>query len=318
MISGENFHVETADSGERLDRFLVKKCPELSRSQLKQWIESGHIRLNGQTAKPSHLLKLGETVSLVPPPLQLPQIEAEAIPLDILYEDEDLIVLNKAAELVVHLGAGVKSGTLVNALLHHCKDLSGIGGVARPGIVHRLDKGTSGVLVVAKNDRTHQQLSAQFQSRQVEKTYLAFVWGEPRDLSGTFAQPLGRSSANRKKISSKSSRLREAVTQYRLLKKWGPISLLELHPRTGRTHQLRVHLSEAGHPIVGDPLYGKRHKKDPRLESTLAAWLEERPFQLLHAARLSFRHPTRGLKMDFEAPMREEMLELQKKLGVPS
>src|SRR5262249_10278023 len=225
----------------------------------------------------------------------------------ILFEDEDLLVIDKAAEMVVHLGAGAHSGTLVNALLHHCRDLSGIGGVARPGIVHRLGKGASGLLGVAKNDRSHHQLAAQFQSRQVEKTYLAFVWGTPRDFAGTIDAPLGRSDRDRKKISSRGRRLRSAVTRYQVLKSWGACSLLELKPETGRTHQLRVHLALLGHSIVGDPSYGARRGQSSRCSLSVQKKISLLRFQLLHAWKLGFIHPKTGRKMQFEAPMREEM-----------
>jgi len=306
--------VEAKHAGERLDRYLAAECPGISRSQLKQLIEAGDVTVEARAAKPSHKLRVGERVILTVPPPEAPALIPEDIPLKVLYEDADLLVLDKPAEMVVHLGAGVKRGTLVNALLHHCKDLSGIGGVARPGIVHRLDKGTSGLLVVAKNDRAHQGLSSQFQSRRVAKTYLAFVWGRPRDASGKIDLPLGRSERDRKKIASHGRKLRPAVTRYRVLKRWPAVSLLELKPETGRTHQLRVHLAELGHPIVGDPTYGRRQLKASELSPALTAILKETPFQLLHAWRLSFVHPVSGKEISFEAPMRAEMEAFQKLL----
>ncbi|MCC7345170.1 MAG: RluA family pseudouridine synthase [Deltaproteobacteria bacterium] len=306
--------VEAKHAGERLDRYLAAECPGISRSQLKQLIEAGDVTVEAKAAKPSHKLRGGERVMLTVPPPEAPALVPEDIPLKVLYEDADLLVLDKPAEMVVHLGAGVKQGTLVNALLHHCKDLSGIGGVARPGIVHRLDKGTSGLLVVAKNDRAHQGLSSQFQSRRVAKTYLAFVWGRPRDASGKIDVPLGRSERDRKRIASHGRKLRPAVTRYRVLKRWPAMALLELKPETGRTHQLRVHLAELGNPIVGDPTYGRRHLKASELSPELTAILQETTFQLLHAWRLSFEHPVTGKVMSFEAPMRAEMETFQKLL----
>ncbi len=306
--------VEAKQAGQRLDRYLVGECVGISRSHLKQLIESGDVTVEGRPAKPSLILRGGERVALTIPPPEVPALVPQDIPLKILYEDADLLVLDKPAEMVVHLGAGVKQGTLVNALLHHCKDLSGIGGVARPGIVHRLDKGTSGLLVVAKNDRAHQGLSAQFQSRRVAKTYLAFVWGQPRDASGKIDLPLGRSERDRKKIASHGRKLRPAVTRYRVLRRWPAMALLELKPETGRTHQLRVHLAELGHPIVGDPTYGRRHLKVSELSPELMASLKATRFQLLHAWRLSFEHPVSGKEMSFEAPMRAEMETFQKLL----
>lgn len=308
------FLVEADQAGQRLDRYLAAECPGLSRSQLKHLIESGKVTVGGKVVKPSLALRGGERVALTIPPPEVPALIPQDIPLKIVFEDADLLVLDKPAELVVHLGAGVKEGTLVNALLHHCRDLSGIGGVARPGIVHRLDKGTSGLLVVAKNDRAHQGLSAQFQARRVAKTYLAFVWGCPRDAGGKIDLPLGRSARDRKKIAVRGRRLRPAITRYRVLKRWPAVSLLELKPETGRTHQLRVHLSELGHPIVGDPTYGRRHLKASELSPELAALLKEARFQLLHAWRLSFEHPVTGKEMSFEAPMRPEMAAIQELL----
>lgn len=303
--------IPTERAGERLDRYLAEQCPEISRSQLKYYIAEGDITIEGRIAKPSLTLRGGERVELKIPPPKPIDISPESIPLDVLYEDKDLLVLNKAAEMVVHLGAGVKAGTLVNALLHHCQDLSGIGGVSRPGIVHRLDKGTSGLLVVAKNDLAHQGLSAQFQSREIDKTYLAFVWGRPRDRSGKIDLPLGRSERDRKKIGIQGRHLRPAVTRFRLVKEWPALSLMELKPETGRTHQLRVHLAELGNPIVGDPTYGRKGTKIGNLPAPLADFLTNVHFQLLHAWKLSFRHPISGQTMAFEAPMRLEMQKLQ-------
>jgi len=301
------FLVPSSEAGQRLDRYLAKQALPLSRSQIQQLLEAGHITLNGKQAKPAHHLKGGEGIRIEIPPTEPSVVLAQALPLDILFEDKDLLVLNKAAEMVVHLGAGVKEGTLVNALLHHCRDLSGIGGVARPGIVHRLDKGTSGLMVVAKNDLAHHSLADQFQSRQIEKTYLAFVWGTPRDRSGKIDLPLGRSARDRKKIDIRGTRLREAVTRFRLVKSWGEVSLLELKPETGRTHQLRVHLAELGHPIVGDPTYGKTKVKLSKLDPKVREFASTLDYQLLHAWRLSFHHPASRKAMAFEAPMREEM-----------
>ncbi|HEX5034826.1 MAG TPA: RluA family pseudouridine synthase [bacterium] len=299
------FIVDPSAAGERLDRYLAKRCPELSRSQVKLLIENGEAWVGRHSAKAARLLKAGEEVGLRIPPPQALEAVAEDLPLQIVYQDRDLLVLDKSAEMVVHLGAGVQQGTLVNALLHHCSDLSGIGGKERPGIVHRLDKGTSGLLVVAKNDAAHRHLSAQFKDRQVEKTYYAFVWGRPKKASGKIELALGRSQRNRKKIATRGAKLRPAVTNYRVMESWGPVSLLELKPETGRTHQLRVHLSEIGHPIVGDPLYGSGRAKAAPVEWRQA--LAAIKFQLLHAGKLSFHHPRSGKALSFEAPLREEM-----------
>lgn len=316
-MSAESLHsfvVDESAVGERLDRYLTKLCPELSRSQIKALIDQGEAQVESRAAKASQILKAGEAVAFRIPASQALEVLPENLPIDIVYQDKDLLVLDKSAEMVVHLGAGIEKGTLVNALLHHCKDLSGIGGKERPGIVHRLDKGTSGLLVVAKNDAAHRSLSGQFKDRLVEKTYYAFVWGRPKAASGKIDLALGRSQRHRKKIGTRGSRLRPAVTNYSTLESWGPVSLLELKPETGRTHQLRVHLAEIGHPIVGDPLYGAGRSKSapPELRQALAAM----KYQLLHAGKLSFLHPKSGKRVSFEAPLRKEMkkfrLQLQK------
>jgi len=219
------------------------------------------------------------------------KLEAENIPLDIIYEDKDILVINKPRGLTVHPGAGNRSGTLVNALLHHCRDLSGIGGVERPGIVHRLDKDTSGILLVAKNDKAHQVLSAQFKDRTIQKTYLAIVKGNPKKDEGTIAEPIGRHPVNRKKMAV-SHKGREAVTHYKVLKRFKEYSLVELKPKTGRTHQLRVHLAHIGHSILGDPVYGKGNA------------------QLLHAYKIKFTHPRTEKELEFEAKLPDDMLKL--------
>jgi len=306
-----SFIVEKAQVGERLDRYLVKHCPELSRTQIQTLIDQGEVKVGNKKAKASHSLKADEVVGLRIPATRPVELLAEDLPLHIVYQDKDLLVLDKSAEMVVHHGAGVQRGTLVNALLHHCKDLSGIGGEERPGIVHRLDKGTSGLLVVAKNDATHRHLSAQFKDREVEKVYYAFVWGRPKHPFGKIDLALGRSQRHRKKIGTKGSKLRPAVTHYQLVESWGKISLLELKPETGRTHQLRVHLSEIGHPIVGDPLYGRARAAPEGLSQILAGM----KFQLLHAGKLSFLHPKSKKRLSFESPLREEMRNFRAKLG---
>jgi 23S rRNA pseudouridine1911/1915/1917 synthase len=309
------FKIDPGEAGRRLDLFLAGRFSKLSRSQIQRMIEKGFVKVDGEFSKPGHRLRARESIRIEFLPAKKSDVVAEPIPLDILYEDAALIVLNKSAERIVHPAAGIQEGTLVNALLHHCRDFSGIGGVERPGIVHRLDKGTSGVMVVAKDDQTHRHLAKQFHSRSVEKTYLAFIWGLPRDAEGIIDLPLGRSEGDRKKFSTKSCHLRSALTRYRVLKNWGPISLLELKPQTGRTHQLRVHLSAIGHPVVGDPTYGKGLRRLSALPEELRAWLAERPFQFLHALTLAFTHPRTGRLVTFSAPLRPEMLELQKRLG---
>ncbi len=297
-----------------MDVFLSQRCSEISRSQLKKMILGGFVLSKGRAVKASRILKGGEEIRVEIPSPEPLEITPQAIPLDIIHEDGDLLVLNKSAEMVVHPGAGIKKNTLVNAVLHHCKDLSGIGGKLRPGIVHRLDKGTSGLLLVAKNNRAHLGLSEQFSSRQIKKTYLAFVWGEMPQSQGSINIPLGRSPTHRKRISSRSRRVRPALTHYRVLKSWGVISLLELKPHTGRTHQIRVHLAESKHPVVGDPVYGRGLQKISSLPTVLQDEASSFRFQLLHANRIAFRHPVTMKEMSFEAPMRTEMKNFKRHL----
>jgi 23S rRNA pseudouridine1911/1915/1917 synthase len=300
--------------GMRVDVFAQRQFPQLSRSLVKKLIVDGWIRVGGLTIKASYALKGGERLEVNIPPPEAIEAEPEDFPLEIIYEDRDMLVINKPAEKVVHPGAGIKGGTLVSAILHHCKDLSGIGGKLRPGIVHRLDKGTSGVLLIAKNDCAHVILSEQFKMRQIKKTYLAFVWGIPRLRQGVMDKPLGRDRKDRKKISSRTAKARSARTRYRMLQNFGPISLLELEPETGRTHQIRAHLSELGHPVVGDPVYGKGLRRLAHLPKELQERIKALPFQLLHALRLQFRHPVTGMALDLTAPLRREMGDFQEAL----
>lgn len=300
--------------GQRLDVYLQRQIPQLSRSNIKRLMEQGQVRVEGHAIKPSFPLKGGEKLKLVIPPPEPLDLVPEAIPLEILYEDRDLIVLNKPEGMVVHPGAGVKKGTLVHAVLHHCRDLSGIGGKIRPGIVHRLDKGTSGVLVIAKNDRAHAVLTERFKSREIKKTYLAFVWGKPTTSRGIIDRPLGRDPRDRKKISSRAKVGRQARTRYRLLETLGPISFLELVPETGRTHQIRVHLSEIGHPVVGDPTYGKGKRKLASLPKSLKDWVGKMNHPLLHALSLEFLHPLTEEPLKVTAPMRREMEDFYRQL----
>ena len=307
--------VPAESKGVRLDVFVQKELPHLSRSSIQKLIKECRVKLNGVATKASYLVRGGEEVEVqIPPPASM-EIEPEDFPLEILFEDRDLIVVNKPAEKIVHPGAGVRRGTLVHAILHHCKDLSGIGGKLRPGIVHRLDKGTSGVLVIAKNDRAHAILSEQFRSRVIKKTYGAFVWGKPRLQRGVIDSPLGRDRKDRKKISSKTAKARSARTVYLVVKNYGPISFLELHPETGRTHQIRVHLAEMGHPVVGDPTYGRGLRRFDTLPKSLQDRIKAMPFQLLHAQRLEFKHPITERPMDVSAPLRREMVDFQEALS---
>jgi 23S rRNA pseudouridine1911/1915/1917 synthase len=285
--------------GVRLDRFLASVLPNQSRSQIQRLIKDGQIQIAGRDVKANHAVRVGQEISInVPEPVDA-EPQAEALPLPIVYEDHDLIVVDKPAGMVVHPAAGHATGTLVNALLHHVDDLSGIGGEKRPGIVHRLDKGTSGLMVVAKHDRAHEELARQFAEREVEKQYFALVWGIVQ-AGRRIDAPIGRDPGNRKKMSARARRAREAVTRIVRTEHFGlAASLAQVAIYTGRTHQIRVHLSAIGHPIVGDALYGGVHR---RVAGDLRALTHlERPF--LHAAHLAFKHPTDGRLMEFDSPL---------------
>ena len=284
-----------------------------SRSQIARWIDEGHVLVNGKKTKASYLVKPEDQIEVTPPKIQPSKLTAENIPLDILYEDKDLIVLNKPTSLVVHPGAGHSQGTLVHALLGHCKGLSTIGGVERPGIVHRLDKGTSGVMVVAKNDKTHQALSDQFKNHKVKKIYWALVYGKFKETEGTISNFLTRSPNHRKKFAVSGSRGKKAVTHYQVLKEERGFSLVELTLETGRTHQIRVHLTDAGHSIVGDPLYGGHSSRLRQLQvGELRKFLVNLDHTLLHAFKLKFFHPRLKKEMELQAGLPEDFSRMMK------
>ncbi len=318
--------VSTDRSGQRLDRALAEMTPDLSRAFIQKLLESGNILVNNRIAKAALKLKGGETILLIIPPPTPLAAEAEDLPLDVLYEDDDLVVVNKAAGMVAHPSLGHGGGTLVNALLHHyAGSLSGIGGVMRPGIVHRLDKDTTGCLVAAKNDSAHAGLIRQFMAREVEKTYLAITDGVPRPVEGKVEGNIGRSGANRKIHAMLKNGGRSSLTFYRTLENYGAVALVECRLLTGRTHQARVHLAHLGAPVLCDRDYGRREEYR---EGDLAAGLslfrhgELRPGlgkaagsgrvllgrQALHAWRLAFRHPLTGRDLSFEAPVPADML----------
>ena len=293
-----NLTTDDADGKIRLDQYLAAHLPELSRSRIQNLIKSGDVLVNGSPAKPKNPVSRGDSITVRIPEPEPAEAQPQDIPLDILYEDEDVVVINKESGMVVHPAAGNPDGTIVNALLHHCGDLSGIGGVERPGIVHRLDKDTSGCLVIAKNDAAHQSLTAQFAARSTEKRYLAVVQGIPSQSSGTVFTHIGRHPVNRLKMAVVNPGSgKAAITDYDLLcadpSTDSSLVLCTLH--TGRTHQIRVHMLHLGHPLIGDPIYAKpaRQKAKPgRL--------------MLHAWRLGFDHPRTGKRMDFEAPVPPE------------
>jgi 23S rRNA pseudouridine1911/1915/1917 synthase len=277
----------------RLDQFLAKRLPEFSRSRLQQLIRDGFVRFNNSTSRPRQIVSAGDRIDLTEPPLEKIETLPEPIPLEILFEDDDLIVINKPAGLVVHPGAGHREHTLVNAVLNHCATLSGIGGKERPGIVHRLDKETSGCVVVAKNDATHRDLSKQFAARTVEKIYLALVAGKLRKPAGVIEERIGRHPVDRKRMSATTLRGRAARTEYRVVRSSDQASLIECRLHSGRTHQIRVHLHHLGHPVLGDKVYAPRLAKDF-------------PRQMLHAWKLGFRHPRTEEWKNFEAPLPDD------------
>jgi 23S rRNA pseudouridine1911/1915/1917 synthase len=313
--------VTPADAGARLDKILSERIEHLSRAQVQGLVRAGRVTDAGGATigDANHRVKPGEVFSLDVPEAEPATPVPQAIALDVRYEDSDLIVIDKPADLVVHPAAGHASGTLVNALLAHCGDsLSGIGGVKRPGIVHRLDKGTSGLLVVAKTDLAHKELSAQFAAHgldgRLRRTYLALVWGAPRRPRGTIDAPLSRSPVNRKKIAvAKGQSGRRAVTHYELVQTFAPgtagaISLLRLRLETGRTHQIRVHMAHAGHPVIGDQLYATGFKEKARVISGAAKEaLAALNRQALHAAELGFDHPATGKKLHFASTLPQDI-----------
>jgi 23S rRNA pseudouridine1911/1915/1917 synthase len=292
----------TADrSGERLDTFVARRCPELSRSHARRLIDDGLVSVNGRHGKASERVTAGLSVRVTIPPPETIDLAPEAIPLTIMYQDADIIVLDKPAGLTVHPAPGHPSGTLVNALLAACVDLRGIAGTLRPGIVHRLDKDTSGLMVVAKNDRAQRALQQQLKDRQVHKTYVALVHAVPRPREGVIEAPIGRHPKNRKKMAVVAGG-REAITKYRVREEFagGRYSLLEVEPVTGRTHQIRVHMSALGHAIAGDATYGRRSDLIAR--------------QALHASKLAFAMPLGGRAIEFESPLPPDIREAVERL----
>ena len=290
--------VSKEEEGKRLDVFLMEKQPEYTRSRIQNLIKEGRVKVRGKEMKANYRVKDGdEIVMVIPAPKEI-TVKPENIPLDIMYEDADIVVINKPVGMVVHPAAGHYSGTLVNALLFHCKDLSGIGGKLRPGIVHRLDKDTSGILVAAKNDTAHLSLSEQLKERAVKREYFALVHGIIKEKYGTIDAPVGRHPRERKKMAVTKGRGRKAVTHFEVLERFPKHTFLKLKLETGRTHQIRVHLSYIGHPVLGDNVYGPRKKK-PGISH-----------QVLHAGILGFTHPRKGDYIEFSAPLPESFKEI--------
>lgn len=295
------------DPPERLDVFITSRVPDLTRSAVRRLIELNRVLVDEEPAKPSLKLKGGEQVVIeIPPPVPAAPA-AEEIPLEILYEDGDVVVLNKPAGMSVHPGAGTPGGTVVNALLAHCDDLSGIGGEIRPGIVHRIDKDTTGVIVVAKHDRSHLGLAEQFREHTIKRVYVALVYGSPKTDKGRIESAIGRHPVERKKMSGSARHGKHSVTHWKVTGRFGPVSVVELRLETGRTHQIRVHLSEAGFPLLGDPVYGGAGRLSCVKDTRLRTLIRELGRQALHARTLGFIHPITGGYLEFSAPVPEDM-----------
>ncbi|MGQ9512657.1 RluA family pseudouridine synthase [Thermodesulfitimonas sp.] len=293
MVLVERLIVEE-EAGTRVDLYLAREIPDISRSRFQQLINAGQVLVNSRTVRPSYRLRPGDEISVHLPPAEIPQILPEPIPIEIVYEDQDVLVVNKPRGMVVHPGAGHYQGTLVNALLYHCTDLSGINGVLRPGIVHRLDKETSGLLMVAKTDAAHLSLATQLKERRILREYMALVYGQPKEDAGSVIAPIGRHPRDRQKMAVTPAG-KEAITHYTVVERFARYTLLKLRLATGRTHQIRVHLTHIGHPVVGDLKYGPAR---PHLGLS---------GQFLHAGVLGFTHPTTGEFLRLEAPLPPEL-----------
>lgn len=293
--------IDPADEGERIDKFLSETSEDWSRSQIQKWIKEGHLEVNGEIVKGNYRLSADDELKLkVPPPVEL-QVQPQAMDLEIVFEDQDVVVIDKPRGIVVHPGAGHYTGTLVNGLLAHCHDLSGINGVLRPGIVHRIDKDTSGLLMVAKNDKAHMSLAEQLKEHTVNRKYIALVHGEIPHETGTIDAPIGRDPKNRQQMAIVFERGKNAVTHFAVMERFNQYTLIELKLETGRTHQIRVHMKYIGYPLVGDPKYGPKN-----------------PFQIngqaLHAAVLGFIHPRTEEYMEFSSDLPDDMVEVIQQL----
>jgi 23S rRNA pseudouridine1911/1915/1917 synthase len=285
---------EPADSGRRLDQFVQRRLPQFSRARVQEWIKAGRVLINGKPTRASFLVRSGDSIDVEPAEPAPLRAVPEELPLHVLYEDDDVVAIDKPAGMVVHAGAGVHAGTLVNALLHRFAALSQVSGPLRPGIVHRLDRYTSGVLLVAKNDPAHRALAAQFSGRQVEKVYLALVHGSMPNETGRIERPIARDPIRRTRMTARLRQGRAALTEYRVLRRFSKFTLLEVRIGTGRTHQIRVHLSSTGHPVAGDTLYGAPGR------------IEGRPppgRYFLHAHRVRFRQPSTDQEITVESPL---------------
>ena len=303
----ENIVVGENGAGQRLDAFLAGAIPGLTRSAVQRLIDEGMVHLDGAVPKPSVKLRTGDRLTVTIPPPEPAAAQAEDIALEILYEDSHLVVVNKPAGMVVHPGAGNSAGTLVNALLGHCHDLSGIGGELRPGIVHRIDKDTSGILVVAKSDAAHLGLATQFGEHTVKRIYLALVFGSMKTDGGKIEGTIGRHPVDRKKMSGTAKHGKRAVTHWRVVGRYPEVCLLRLRLETGRTHQIRVHLSESGHPLLGDPVYGGSGRLANLKDVKLRSLVKGLGRQALHAKTLGFIHPVSGEYLEFDSELPPDM-----------
>jgi len=300
----QTFLVQPENAGERLDRYLAARLPEMSRTRIGELIDAGEVRVSGAAVKAAHKLRAGEEVTIRPAPRPSLDAVAEALPLEILYADDHVVVVNKPAGMTVHAGAGKSRGTLVNALMHHLGKLSTVGGPVRPGLVHRLDKETSGVMVVARTDAAHESLAAQFRDRRVEKIYIALVHGRMTRDAGVFDQPIGRDPHRRTRMAIRRRDGRAARTDWRVLHRFAEFTLVRAELHTGRTHQIRVHLSAAGHPVAGDTFYGA-----PRRVAAGEATLPMLPRNFLHAACICFYHPVKDAPVRVCAALPAELRE---------
>jgi len=292
---------------ERLDSFLARSIPDITRSAAARLIDTGNVTVNGQSQKASLKLKGGDAVRVVVPPPAPAEPQAQAIPIKVLFEDPDVVVINKAAGMVVHPGAGNPEGTLVNALLSHCSDLSGVGGELRPGIVHRIDKDTSGTIVVAKSDRAHLSLAEQFKAHTIKRVYLALVYGSPKEDRGKVESVIGRHPVDRKRMSGKARHGKHAVTHWRVVARYPGITLMQMRLETGRTHQIRVHLSESGYPLLADDLYGGGARLATVKDPVLKRLIKEMGRHALHAKTLGFLHPVTGTYLEFDTELPADM-----------
>ena len=297
-----NFEVLSEDADSRIDRYLAQQMPDQSRSFLQKLIREEQITVNGRPVKANYRLQPEDQVLVIVPDPQLPDILPENIPLDILYEDSDVLVINKPKGMVVHPAAGHYTNTVVNAVMYHCQgNLSGINGVMRPGIVHRIDRDTTGAIVICKNDQAHQSLAQQLQEHSITRSYRAIVWNNLKEDEGTVDRPIGRHPVDRKKMAVNEKNGKTAVTHYRVLERFGRFTYIECRLETGRTHQIRVHMASIGHPLLGDEVYGPSGKQPFRLQG-----------QCLHAMTLGFLHPSTGEYVEFEAPLPEYFTQLLK------